>query len=281
MTRESAGSPLSGFKILVPRGGRFGDAIAYEVRSRGAFPIIAPLVNFAPVDESDTSLTEALDELASGEYEWLLVSSSTTVDVLQSLRAAVHSRTRIAAVGETTASALRLAGYPVSFMPAGDDTPQALLDEWPEVQRGARPTSVLILRNESRKRTMSEQIAARGHRVKSVAAYRIVGIDAPRSTLHDIESGRIRVILLTSGSVATEVARQFSGMADDTLLAAIGPRTAADARAAGLKVDIVASDQSFSNLLTRIKEVAEERLGNPPQTSSIDLSELQRLQRRG
>ena len=49
-------APLKGWKILVPRGGVWGGDVAEAVRARSAFPITAPLINFASPNEDDSRL---------------------------------------------------------------------------------------------------------------------------------------------------------------------------------------------------------------------------------
>ena len=58
-------------------------------------------------------------ELAAGGFDWLTVTSATTVDVLSSYDAVIPETTKVAAVGETTAAALAAAGYHVDFVPVG------------------------------------------------------------------------------------------------------------------------------------------------------------------
>jgi uroporphyrinogen-III synthase len=68
----------------------------------------------------------------------------------------------------------------------------------------------------------------------------------------DVENGRINAILITSGSVAQQVREQFPLIPDTTLLAAIGPRTANDARNAGLPVWVVADKQTVDALIDAV-----------------------------
>ena len=42
--------PLAGWRVLVPRGGKWGDGVAASLRSFGAIPVIAPMINFASTD---------------------------------------------------------------------------------------------------------------------------------------------------------------------------------------------------------------------------------------
>ena len=104
--------PLAGWRVLVPRGGKWGDGVAASLRALGAVPVIAPLINFAGA-EDPSALANALHELSDGQFDWIVITSATTVDVLTSQGTRVPDSTRIAAVGETTAAALALAGYRV------------------------------------------------------------------------------------------------------------------------------------------------------------------------
>ncbi len=86
-----------------PRGGKWGDGIAATLRSHGAIPVIAPMVNFANPDDT-TELSNALHELEDGQFDWLVITSATTVDVLVSRSVRLPPTTKVAAVGETTAT---------------------------------------------------------------------------------------------------------------------------------------------------------------------------------
>jgi len=113
--------PLAGWRVLVPRGGKWGDGVAASLRNCGAIPVIAPMINFAST-ENEAALAEAFGRLESGSFDWLVVTSATTVDVLVSQQIVVPAKTQVAAVGETTAAALQLAGYHVHFVPEADNS---------------------------------------------------------------------------------------------------------------------------------------------------------------
>ncbi len=91
-----------------------------------------------------------------------------------------------------------------------------------------------------------------GHRVRSVVAYRTVGVPVTDRIAEDVRSGRINAILVTSGSVAEQVSLQFPDIPPSTLIAAIGPRTAKDARRAGLAVDVIAETQTVDALIDAV-----------------------------
>lgn len=245
--------PLAGWRVLVPRGGKWGDGVAATVRSHGGVPVIAPLINFAST-EDPTALANTLHELADGQFAWLVVTSATTVDVLVSQRVKVPESTGIAAVGETTAAALQLAGYRVDFVPTSDNSARGLVKEWP--QSGIRGR-VLIPQSDLAEPTLVAGLHKLGFEVEFVNAYRTVGVPATIEVKRDVESGGIRAILVTSGSVARQVAEQLSPLPLDTVVACIGPRTAFDARAAGLPVHVIAEERSIDSLIDALVEYAE------------------------
>src|SRR5690606_33433855 len=180
----------------------------------------------------------ALEQLAAGEFDWLTVTSATTVDVLFAHRAVVPKSTRIAAVGETTAAALQAAGYEVALVPEKDNSAEGMAAQLIALE--PEPRRILTLRSEIAKPVLTRSLIEAGHDVQSVVAYRTVGVPVTERIHRDVVNGRINAILITSGSVASQVREQFPEIPDSTLLAAIGPRTAKDARKAGLPITAVA-----------------------------------------
>lgn len=247
-----SGKPLSGWRVLVPRGGTWGDDVAATLRGHGAVPVIAPLINFASA-EDPTPLANALHELQDGQYDWLVVTSATTVDVLSGQRVAVPQATRIAAVGETTAAALQAAGYRVDFVPGADNSARGLVKEWPASEIRGR---VLIPQSDIAEPTLVAGLSKLGFAVEFVTAYRTIDVALAPNVLADLESGRIGGVLVTSGSVARSLAGQLPALPDTTVIACIGPRTAFDARAAGLPVHVIADQRTADSLVDALVDYA-------------------------
>lgn len=236
--------PLTGWRVLVPRGGEWGSSIAATLRAHGAEPVVVPLVNFAGPDDVG-QLSNSLERLRGGEFDWLLVTTAATVDVLVSQDVDFPANTRLAAVGENTVSALRLSGYPVDFVPEGEQSVQALAEQW---QPGAA-SRVLVLSPEGSAKELAGTFETMGVDAETVIAYRTVGIPMPDEVKKQVSSGEIGAILITSESVAHQVLEQLHPLPADTLVAAIGPRTASDTRAVGIGVDIVAKQLTDEALI--------------------------------
>jgi len=247
--RHPNAKPLAGWRVLVPRGGPWGDSVAATLRTQGAVPVIAPLINFAPTNDH-ASLEQALADLAAGAFDWLTVTSATTVDVLYAYRAKIPVTTKVAAVGETTAAALLAVGYHVDLVPDRDNSAAGMAEQMLALE--PEPRDVLTLRSEIAKPVLTRMLVEAGHRVRSVVAYRTVGVPVTDRIAEDVRSGRINAILVTSGSVAEQVSTQFPDVPPTTLIAAIGPRTAKDARRAGLSVDVIADQQTVDALIDAV-----------------------------
>lgn len=251
MTSDRA---LSGWRVLVPRGGAWGDGVAARLRAHGASAVVAPVVNFAGSDDP-AALAAALARLEAGEYAWIVVSSATTVDVLMSFGTTIPEGTRIAAVGETTSTALALAGYRVDFVPELDNSARGFVRSWPAE---AEPGRVLVPQSELTDPTLEAGLARLGFQADFVVAYRTVGVPVAPEVVADVRSGRIRAVLVSSGSVARQIAAQFAPLGEDVVVVCIGPRTAFDTRAAGLPVHAIAEERSSQSLVDALVEYADE-----------------------
>jgi uroporphyrinogen-III synthase len=246
------GKPLRGLRVLVPRGGKWGDSVSATLRSYGAHPVIAPLINFAP-SENGHDLMVALLRLEAGDYDWLVVTSATTVDVLMGNSIRPAPTTKVAAVGETTAAALTLAGIRVDFVPENDNSARGLVKEWPTGQITGR---VLVPQSDIAEPTLVAGLADRGLDAEFVAAYRTVGVPVDSAVKQAVSDGSISVVLVTSGSVARQIAAQLAPLPEQTIVACIGPRTAFDARAAGLPVHLIAETRSAAALVDAVVDHA-------------------------
>lgn len=261
--------------MLVPRGGAWGARVAAAARERGLDPLVVPLIadeppsDPAPLDAAVDRLEAAArsrrrgspdpvaDETGVAGYAWIVVTSATAVRVIAERVSRLPSDLRVAAVGEPTARAARAAGWVVDLVPP-EASGAALVRAFPDT-----PGPVLFPRSDLAAPTVVDGLRARGIDVDDVVAYRTVGTgDEPVAPGSPPD-----VVLVTSGSVAREVARRTVPLAPGTLVACIGPGTAAEARAAGLPVHVVAPDRSAESLLDavveRLNHPAPEQEGTP------------------
>lgn len=211
--------------------------------------MVAPLINFAPTSDP-ASLDQSLADLEAGAFDWLTITSATTVDVLYAHRVQLPPNTRVAAVGETTAAALQADGFRVDLVPSEDNSAAGMAEQLIGLE--SAPRNILTLRSEVAKPVLTRLLIDAGHNVRSVVAYRTVGVPVTERIARDVASGRINAILVTSGSVAEQVREQFPNIPEGTVIAAIGPRTASDADRFGLTVDVVAPSQTVDALIAAV-----------------------------
>ncbi|WP_439694347.1 uroporphyrinogen-III synthase [Curtobacterium sp. SP.BCo] len=246
----------------MPRGGAWGDRVAAAARDRGLVPVVVPLIaaepphDPAPLEAAVRRLVaagaagrrDAADAVSPGTgvagYSWLVVTSATAVRVLADRVTRLPSDLRVAAVGEPTARAARAAGWVVDLVPESASA-ATLAASLPDT-RGP----VLFPRSDLAAPTLVTGLRARGIDVDDVVAYRTVGTGDEPVTLDTVPAA----VLVTSGSVAREIARRMTPLDPDTLVACIGPGTAADARAAGLPVHVIGRTRSAEALLDAVVE---------------------------
>jgi uroporphyrinogen-III synthase len=218
--------------------------------------VVSPLIDFASTGELD-ALNAALRQLEAGNFDWITATSATVVDVLAHHNTVIPPTTKVAVVGESTAAAFTAAGYSVDRMPtSGNNSAEALLEEWPEIHTETH-LKVLTLRSNIARPVLTGGLIARGHDVTPVVAFRIIGVPAPARITEDVHSGRINAILISSQTVAEQVLTQFPKLPETTILACVGPQTKNQAEALGLKIQAVAGEQNAESLISAVLNLVD------------------------
>lgn len=244
-------TPLSGLRVLVPRGGVWGKVVAKALKAQGATTAVAPLIDFAHTSELDR-LCESLEKLEAGYFDWVTATNSTIVDVLNHHNIKIAKRTQVACAGEATYEAFIESGYEVARTTENSDTSTAgLLKVWPEIDSG-EILRVLTLRSDAAKPVLTLGLLERGHDVTQVVAYRTVGVRASIHIHEEITSGEINAILVTSPQVAREVAAQFAERPASTIVACICEAALEEAARLGLTNGLDASEKLREKLVETV-----------------------------
>ena len=180
----------------------------------------------------------ALDRLA--RFDWLVVTSANGARRVGEA-AGVHRRVRLAAVGPATAEALAAAaGRPVDLV-ATVPRAEGLLAEFP-----AGRAHILLAQADRARRQLADGLAAAGHDVESVIAYRTV---VRRPTVAEVaQLATVEAVVLASGTAAQGYADAL-GVATGAVVVAVGPTTAEAARDYGLSVNHVAASPDTESLV--------------------------------
>ena len=249
--------PLSGLRVLVTRSRTRSSALSTRLRSAGAEPVEAPLIQI--VDPEDwTPLDHALSDLDA--YDWLIFTSGNAVEkCLARLKIAnvqITPNLRIASVGPATVKRLQQFGLIVDYQPDRYDA-EALVEGLVDSYKlsGAK---ILFPCADIARQTVVTGLTGLGAEVTSVTAYRIVPeTSLPSDILALLRCKEIHVITFTSPSTVeafVQATQDTSALLSEVTIACIGPETARKAKEAGLVVDIVPEEATIEALVEALKE---------------------------
>ncbi len=237
--------PLYGWKALVPRTKEQAGAMSDRLRGYGAVPVEVPTIAVEP-PRTPTQMERAIKGLVTGRYEWIVFTSTNAVRAVREkfedfgLDARAFAGVKIACVGEATADAVRAFGITPELLPSGEQSSEGLLADFPPYDDVLDPINrVLLPRADIATETLAAGLREMGWEIDDVTAYRTVRAAPPAAEIRDaIKSGGFQAVCFTSSSTV----RNLVGIAGKpharTIVACIGPQTAATAREFGLRVDV-------------------------------------------
>lgn len=235
--------PLTGIRVLVPRGPEDGATIAAHVRSLGGDPVLVPLLTTEPLEKDlAASFTAAVARWNAGAYDWCAVTSARGAEAFVAAGAMPERGGRIAAVGPATAEVLTAAGFTVAVMPTeytGEALGEALVRAL-DRQIGAR---VLLPLSHIAAPTLEQALLTAGHLPDRVTAYLTVVVPADPARDAEIATA-VDAALVLSGSCARALHSRFPELFAHVPLAAIGSPTAAEISRLGRSAPIIATIHS-------------------------------------
>ena len=250
--------PLLGRRILVTRAARQAGKLSEGLRALGAEPVEVPVLEIRP-PASFAALDSALKDIAS--YDWLIFTSANTVravlDRAHSLNCAfaIAAKTKVAAIGASTAESLRAAGLQVDFIPASyvaESLVEGLASYWP----GQR---VLLARAEQARDVIPDALRTAGARLDVVDAYRNALPEEAPEKLRAALVEKLDAAIFTSSSSVThlaEAARKAGILFPLSGIPAvsIGPVTSQTLREAGWEPSAEAGCHDIPGLVAAIAD---------------------------
>jgi uroporphyrinogen III methyltransferase/synthase len=247
--------PLFGKRVLITRPLAQADDFAQQLWEAGAEPIVAPVIAIGPPDDPAPAERAAA---AVRDYAWVVFTSRNGVDAFfdrlseRGRDARAIGDVKIAAIGPKTAEALAQRGIRVDFMPAVfvNEAVAAGL-----VERTAAGDRVLVFRAQEARDVLPDTLRAAGRTVDVVAAYKTRFVDDPQLRA---AAERSDIVTFTSASTVQGFMHNVPdavAVLAATTVAAIGPITAAAARDAGIRVDVVADEFTIDGLVRALGAV--------------------------
>ena len=253
--------PLFGKRVLVTRSRTQASRMCELLEDAGAIPVELPAIAIAP-PEDFAPLDDAVSRLAS--YEWVIFASVNAVDAVferldaQGRDARAFGAARVGAIGPATAAALERRGIRPDFTPSRSVSSAALEELAAYDWKGAY---VLLPAADIGRDELSDGLTRLGANVERVTAYRTVTPPDAAQRARDAFVEGIDIVTFTSSSTVrnlldlldtppspTEGGNTKGGTLSDSLIACIGPVTAATARELGLRVDIEAGEHTVEGL---------------------------------
>src|SRR4051794_8087748 len=258
--------PLYGWKVLVPRTKEQAGAMSSRLASYGAVPVEVPTIAVEP-PRTPTQMERAIKGLVTGRYEWIVFTSTNAVRAVREkfeefgLDARAFAGVKIACVGDATAEAVRSFGIKPELLPSGEQSSEGLLADFPPYDDVLDPIDrVLLPRADIATETLAAGLRELGWEIDDVTAYRTVRAAPPAAEIRDaIKSGGFQAVCFTSSSTV----RNLVGIAGKpharTVVACIGPQTAATAKEFGLRVDVQPEVATVPALIDALADFAVAR----------------------
>jgi uroporphyrinogen III methyltransferase/synthase len=249
----------------VPRTREQASTLSDALRAYGAIPVEVPTIAVEP-PRTPAPMERAIKGLVTGRYLWIAFTSVNAVKaVLEKLQefgldARAFAGVKIAAVGDTTAAALRAYGIEPELVPSGEQSSEGLLAEWQAYDDVFDPIDrVLLPRADIATDALVAGLKDLGWEVDDVTAYRTVrAAPPPAETREALKGGGFDAVLFTSSSTVRNLVGIAGKPHDSTVLVAIGPQTKATAEELGLRVDVQAPKPDVNALVEGLADFALE-----------------------
>ncbi|WP_197085776.1 bifunctional uroporphyrinogen-III C-methyltransferase/uroporphyrinogen-III synthase [Corynebacterium comes] len=239
--------PLYGWRVLVPRTKEQAASMSARLSGYGAIPQSVPTISVEP-PRNPAQMERAIKGIVEGRYQWVVFTSVNAVSAVWEkivefgLDARSFAGVRLAAVGTKTAQAVRDLGMTPELLP--DVTRQnaaGLVEVFPDYVEDLDPVGrVLLPRADIATDVLVDGLVERGWEVDDVVAYRTVRAAPPSAEIREmIKSGGFDAVCFTSSSTVKNLVGIAGKPHQRTIIACIGPMTAATAREMGLRVDVV------------------------------------------
>jgi uroporphyrinogen III methyltransferase/synthase len=255
--------PLSGRRIVVTRSREQAGELVELLEGCGAEAIQAPTIRIAAPED-----VEALDRACreAGEYSWIVFTSANAVEsFMQRLLSTGDIRdlkgVRLCAIGPSTAERLSRYGLRVDLTPA-EARSEAVID----ALRGSGPLKglrFLLPRADIAREVLADQLREAGAEVSDVVAYRTLLAAGDRDADHDIYrmllDRKIDAVTFTSASTVKNFAKIFgeeqaADLLSTTVVASIGPVTAAAAQQLGINTTVMPERYTIPDMVGALVE---------------------------
>ena len=251
--------PLFGKKVLVTRSRTQASKLKVLLEELGAQPVELPTIQTTPLEDYG-QLDSALARLS--QFSWVIFASVNAVDaVFARLELSEYFRdarafggVKVGAIGPATGAALERRGIITDFVPETSVSEAVVMElagrDWTGVP-------VLLPSADIGRDALARGLKKLGAKVEQVVAYRTVTPPGVSDLTRRVIDQGVDVVTFTSSSTARNLMEALDGdggILNSSLIACIGPTTAATAKELGLKVDLVAKKHNVEGLVEALAQ---------------------------
>ncbi len=267
--------PLVGRRVVVTRPEGQADELAARLAALGAECLSVPAIRIEP-PTSWEPMDAAIRDISA--FDWVVFSSgngvTAFVERLRTMgRDGRHLGTvRLAAVGAKTAAALAAAGFSCDLAPSTAYSAESLAGL---LVNGPPSRRFLLVKADRGRDVLARRLAAAGHHVREVVAYRSIDVASIDPAVADSLARRpADWITLTSPAIASASIRLLGDRLAGVRIASLSPLTSEAIRAAGREPAVEAAAATAESLTAAIVTCEQSLPASPaaspgfPQLSS-------------
>lgn len=262
----AATSHLQGKVVVNTRAEHQAQELTDLLEAKGAVVLPYPAIEIVPTEDA-APLDQALSQAVEGAFDWLVLTSANTVNVLRqrlvaqgfestALGTACQKGLQVAAVGSATKKAAEDAlGVQVNLIPK-EFVAESLASEL-QIRPGQR---VFLPQSAIARPVLADALRKKGADVTALRAYHTVtgrgGVALPVL----LWEGKVDAVVFTSASTVHNFMRRLQreqgnwAMLIDVCVACIGPVTAEAAQQHGLRVRVLPDEHTLKALVDGLEQ---------------------------
>jgi uroporphyrinogen-III synthase len=231
---------LSGVRVLVTRPKHQAENLSRLIEEQGGIAVRFPTLDIVPRDDNELKLNLA----NLGRFQWVVFISVNAVNFAlkaNSGKIGYTESVRFAAVGKSTAQAMKMAGLPVDLMPENGHNSEALL-AMPQLQQ-VEGQNFLIVRGEGGREQLATTLRSRGAAVNYLEVYkRVIPRINSSPVIELLAQHRLDVITVTSAEALQNLSLMLGEKNNNKLLSSIPLVVVSD------RIRCIAADMGFNRI---------------------------------
>jgi len=232
---------LSGVRVLVTRPKHQAENLSRLIEEQGGIAVRFPTLDIVPRD--DDAIKLSLTNL--DRFQWVVFISVNAVNFAlkaNSGKIGYTESVRFAAVGKSTAQAMKIAGLPVDLMPENGYNSEALL-AMPQLQQ-VEGQNFLIVRGEGGREQLATTLRSRGAAVNYLEVYkRIIPRIDSSPVMELLAQHRLDVITVTSAEALQNLSVMLGEKNNNNKLLSLIPLVVVSDR-----IRCIAADMGFNRI---------------------------------